>query len=179
MFCSNWHGEAGTNISDVTRQFDVHKKTSYRIINRFWQTRLAENRPGLSRRDRLLSAIPPCWTPINCLWYASISRNRPKPFPMHVKMVVKMMVKILIFLPFENLSMTGTALHTNGISKRCILAFILNKIVIAFTAKNILLKRTWKVIYLWKRQPYFILANFFLKQGINSDHVMVDLICLG
>ena len=31
------------------------------------------------------------------------------------------------------------------------------------------LKLTLKVIYHWKRQPYFFLANLFLKQGISSD----------
>ena len=40
------------------------------------------------------------------------------------------------------------------------------------------LKLTWKVIYHWKRQPYFFLANFFLKQGISSEYVMVDFICM-
>ena len=31
----------------------------------------------------------------------------------------------------------------------------------------------------WKRQPYFFLANLFLKQGISSEYVMVDFICMG
>ena len=36
------------------------------------------------------------------------------------------------------------------------------------------LKLTQKVIYIyhWKRQPYFFLANLFLKQGIRSGYVM-------
>ena len=42
----------------------------------------------------------------------------------------------------------------------------------------IILKLTYKVIYNWKRQPYFFLANLFLKQGISSGNVMVDFICM-
>ena len=33
-----------------------------------------------------------------------------------------------------------------------------------------LLKLTWNVIYHWKRQPYFFLANLYLKQGISSEY---------
>ena len=39
------------------------------------------------------------------------------------------------------------------------------------------LKLTREVIYHLKRQPYFFLANPFLKQG--SEYVMVDFICKG
>ena len=38
---------------------------------------------------------------------------------------------------------------------------------------------TWTVIYHWKRQLYFFLANLFLKQGISSEYVLVDFICMG
>ena len=41
------------------------------------------------------------------------------------------------------------------------------------------LKLTWKVINHWKRQPYFFLANLFLKQGISSEYVTVGFICKG
>ena len=42
------------------------------------------------------------------------------------------------------------------------------------------LKFTWKVIYHWKRPPYFpFLANLNQKQGISSEYDMVDFICKG
>ena len=44
---------------------------------------------------------------------------------------------------------------------------------------GLLLKLTWTVIYYYRRQPYFFLTNFYLKQGIGSVYVMVDFICMG
>ena len=35
------------------------------------------------------------------------------------------------------------------------------------------------VIYHWEWQPYFLLANLFLKQGISSEYVTVDFIGMG
>ena len=43
----------------------------------------------------------------------------------------------------------------------------------------LILKLTRTVIYHWRRQSYFFYRTFFLKQGINSQYVIVYLICLG
>ena len=48
------------------------------------------------------------------------------------------MVIILTFRPFGNIFMTGTALHTNEILQRYMHHFVLNKIKIAFFAKNLI-----------------------------------------
>ena len=37
----------------------------------------------------------------------------------------------------------------------------------------------WCIIYQWKRQQYFFLAHLYLKQGIDSVHVMIDFIGMG
>ena len=42
-----------------------------------------------------------------------------------------------------------------------------------------IVKADMKVLYHWKRQSYVFLANFCLKQGISSEYVMVDFICIG
>ena len=42
-----------------------------------------------------------------------------------------------------------------------------------------MLKLTLKIIYHWKRQLYFFLANLFLNRSISLDYVMVDFICMG
>ena len=41
--------EAGIKINSVVLHLDIHKTTAYRIINCFWQTRLAEDRPRSGR----------------------------------------------------------------------------------------------------------------------------------
>ena len=40
------------------------------------------------------------------------------------------------------------------------------------------LKLNWFVIYHWRRQPYFFLANLHLKQGIGKVYAIVDFICM-
>ena len=44
--------------------------------------------------------------------------------------------------------------------------------------KPLLLKLTWSVINHCTRQPYFFLVNLYIKQGISSEYVMVDFICM-
>ena len=40
-------------------------------------------------------------------------------------------------------------------------------------SRGAILKLTWKVIYHWKRQPYFFLANLFLKQGRSMSWLIL------
>ena len=47
--------EAVINIYDVARHFGIHKTTAYRIINRFWQTGLAGDRPKSVRPKKAKS----------------------------------------------------------------------------------------------------------------------------
>ena len=71
------------------------------------------------------------WTSRICLLYASIHWNRPDSTPMHVEDG-----QILTFWTFQNIFMTGSAPHTNEILQWCMQEVVLNKIVIAFTAKK-------------------------------------------
>ena len=54
-----------------------------------------------------------------------------------------------------------------------------NSILLVSLYIFIILKLRWTVICHWKRQPYFFPANLFLIQGISSEYVMVDFICMG
>ena len=96
--------ETGFNINYVAFHFDIHGTFSYRIINRFVQTRLARDcsRSGrqkkeISQEERFIQITPRretfptanalCITNRNCLWYVSVHRNCPEPSPMHVENV--------------------------------------------------------------------------------------------
>ena len=48
-----------------------------------------------------------------------------------------------------------------------------------YCTQNQLKAESWTVIYRWRRQPYFSLVKLDLKQGISSEYIMVDFICIG
>ena len=96
--------EAGIAFNYVALHFDFHETTAYQIYSIVSGIKLSLRSPKIgqtekkltlledkfihitSRRDRFLPANHPfCWTSRNCVWYASIQRNRPEPSPMHVE----------------------------------------------------------------------------------------------
>ena len=139
--------DAGFNINYDAFHFGIHKTIAYQKINHFFRTKLTGDRPRsagrkkqtpleerfiqiTSRRVTFLTANPLCITSRNCLWYVSVHRNYPEPSPMHVENV-----QIIDICPLKKHFMTDTALHTNEILQY----LVLDEIVIAFTAKEILL----------------------------------------
>ena len=157
--------EAGFNINYVAFHFDIHKTLAYWIINRFAQTKLAGDRPRSDRQKKILTpqeerfiqitsrqvpfltANPLCITSRNFCG----TRVSTKIVRNHLQCMWRML-KILTFCPFEKRFMKGTALHTNEILKD----LIFDKIVIAFTAKNLInfvLISKWSFVircaYLW------------------------------
>ena len=140
--------KAGVSINDVALHFDIHWVTAYRSINRFWQIGLVWDHPRsykakenhstwgtlihiTSRRERFffgqIRFAERLWTVSGTRVSVKTAQNR--------LLCTSRMVKILIFCPVQNIFMTGPALHTNWIFQRFMKDFILNKIVIAFTAK--------------------------------------------
>ena len=140
--------EVGFNINYNAFHFDIHKTIAYRIINRFVQTKLARDPPRSGRQNKKIAPLEErfiqitprrvafltanllCITSRNCLWYVSVHQKCPEPSPNHVESVQN--IDILSF--FKNILLQVLRLHTNDIFQY----LVLDKIVIAFTAKNTL-----------------------------------------